>query len=280
MSTATGRRAPGRYPSLAERVLRGRARRYLLFLGGMCVAFGVVALAAPAPDASAESSNSGAGTLVWGLIFLAPIVWLWRTRRNRRRSDLLGAASLAKALRAGSLPAPVPPERLEQSGPVLEASEVCYVAEAPAELALFYGKPTVVRRYGLFAWGGPLAIALSMIVTLGSLDRARRKAKAAAPRWRDPEPVELWITSQRIILRHRGGQWWQLPYERLTSFDLDSDGLVLTGASGECPLKVRTPNAAWAFVLCRRLAGNVVDDVQLPVTLRRAELVPSVVYPG
>jgi hypothetical protein len=203
MHAATIRGARGRYPGLAERLLRGRAKRYLLSLGGMCALWGIAALATPPSEASTESSNSGASLIFWGLVFVAPIVWLWRTRRNGRRRDMRAAASLTKALRSDILPVPVTPATVEQSGAALMEGEACYVAEAPGELTLFYGKPTVVRRFFLFAWGGPLAVALSAIATLGSMDHARKKAKKAAPRWRDPEPVDIWITSARIIVRHR-----------------------------------------------------------------------------
>jgi hypothetical protein len=66
----------------------------------------------------------------------------------------------------------------------------------------------------------------------------------------------------------------------LTSFELERDGIVYTASNGECPVKLRTPYAAWNFVLCRRLGSGLVNGVQLPLALRRADVEASAAYPG
>ncbi|HUY09194.1 MAG TPA: hypothetical protein VMW80_07050 [Candidatus Dormibacteraeota bacterium] len=204
--------------------------------------------------------------LVVGVVCLAP----WAVARwnftQVRRSDLASAAALGQELRAHQVPTPVTPTRLSPEDNHLEPGEQLYVDGVKAQFLSFYGDPVVIQSGMFIAIGSPIAWAFTIIGNLMFWSHARKKRKAAAPRWRDPEPAQVWVTDRRFIVHAlKGGQsWLQLRYETLGPSALDRDGIVLQIPNEPLPAKLRVRAPGVIYVLYRYFATGQVFTVTSP----------------
>lgn len=242
------------YPTVLDRVLRGRRLRWVLALGTICLL------------GAAASPRQGASWIVLGMVLLGLTVAMLANRWLIRRRDKLSAAALSASLRSGEEPVPVPAAEVDTCGEHLDEDEECFLNRVPAEVSVFYGRPVVIQRAAVIAWGSPLAWALSAVFTFGLWSHGRKKAKKAAPQWREPTPVHMWITSKQLMIKSRRGNTnWHFPLHTIDSCSAEGDGLVFTTSTvPELPLKIRTRGAAWSSVLLHYLRGDGVVDVRLP----------------
>jgi hypothetical protein len=124
-----------------------------------------------------------------------------------RREGRRAARQLAANLAAGQRPMAVAPAGLSEGGVPLEPGETCVVAGAPVEIVQWYGDPVVLTRPMFFVWGSPLAWSVTAMSFMLHARGNRKRAKKAAPRWRDPERARLWLTDRRfLLLSGRGGR--------------------------------------------------------------------------
>jgi hypothetical protein len=209
----------------------------------------------------AAASPSGVMFLLLGLALVAATTVLRIHYRSLRRQDRAAARELARALRQGRRPTPVEPFALRQRGQTLESGENCYLDQHKAECLQWYGE-AIARQNRLFlAWGSPLAWALSITATLMFWSHDRKRAKAAAPAWRDPEPAHVWVTDRRFIIHGESGNrsWVQIRWENISNIWLESDGLVLI-LDGFPPMKLRMGPTAWTFVAANYFGWNRIAE--------------------
>ncbi len=208
----------------------------------------------------AAASPSGVMFLLLGLALVAATTALRIHYRSLRRRDHAAARELAEALRQGRRPAPVGAVALRERGQTLESGENCYLDQHKAECLQWYGE-AIARQNRLFlAWGSPLAWVLSITATLMFWSHDRKRAKAAAPAWRDPEPAHVWVTDRRFIIHGESGNrsWVQIRWEHISHMSLESDGLILV-LDGFPPMKLRMGAAAWTYVAVNHFGwGRVV----------------------
>lgn len=205
-------------------------------------------------------------TLVIGLVCLAP----WASARwnftQVRRSDLAAAAALGQDLRAHQVPMAVTPRRLSSEDNHLEPGEQLYVDGVKAQFLSFYGDPVVIQSGMFLAIGSPIAWAFTIIGNLMFWSHARKKRRAAAPRWRDPEPAQVWVTDRRFIVHGlKGGQsWLQLRFGDMGPSALDRDGIILQIPNEPLPAKLRVRAPGVIYVLYRYFATGQVFTVTSP----------------
>jgi hypothetical protein len=234
------------------------AHRYLGWIRRCTVAGGLLATIGLAGAKSA----SGVAFLLVGLGLLVAAIAVRVHFAHSRQSDRAAAKELAEALRHGDKPPAVSPAALTAWGYQLEPGESCYLDGVPAECLSWYGDPVLIHRRVVLAWGGPLAWGISIFGTLFFWRRNRKKAKAAAPRWRDPESLRLWMTDRRFILHGETGRksWVQIRWESINDLGVEGDGLVivLADAADLMPMKVRFGCAAWAQVWADHAASTQI----------------------
>jgi len=259
------------YPPYADRLLKGSRLKKTLWLGIIVSVYG---LTAPS-------------SLIIGLLLLAMPVYVLSVRRRVIRQDLASASALATALRGGVAPTPVNPAAIDTHGELLMPDESCYVNAESGEMSLFYGKPAQLTQGMVIAWGSPLAFIGSSIFTLGLLDRRRKKAGQAAPQWREMTPVDVWITSRRLLIKTRQtGQSLHIPLNEISSCSVDGDSLVIVGSRTnsefpvELPIRVRMQYAAWCSVLLYFLINGQVVNVQVPASSQSTETQLTATFPG
>lgn len=259
------------YPPAADRFLQGSRFRTTMWIGILVTVYGI---ASPT-------------SLIVGLLILALPVYVLRARRRVIRHDVASASDLAMALRGGGALTPVDPSSVDTRGELLMPDEVCYLNGESGEMSLFYGKPVELTRGMVIAWGSPLAFIWSSIFTLGLMDRKRKKAARAAPQWREMTPVELWITSRRLLIKTRKtGQSLHIPLDEISSCSVEGDSLVIVGSRTnneipvEIPIRVRTEYASWCSVLLHFLINGQIVDVQNPAGAQSDQLALGTGFPG
>jgi hypothetical protein len=258
------------YPPVLDRLLRGQRIRIVLGIGLISgIAFAV-------------DPQQNAFWLLVSLVFLGAIVGMLTNRWLVTRRDRLAAAALAGELRKGVPPVPIPPGQVDAYGEQFHEDEDCFVSRVPAERSIFYGKPTVVTRGAVIAWGSPLALAMSACFTFGLWQHGKKKAQKAAPQWREATRVYLWITSKRVMIKdRRGGKSLHFPLHMIQSCSVDEDGLVFVNSQlPGVPFKVRTRGAAWSSVLVHYLSGDGIVEVKVPVSLLSTESRVGAAFPG
>ena len=234
-----------------------RVRRICGWVGVVVAVVGAASVAKP----------DGVLFVVIGVGLLAVYAWMRVTASQARLRDLAVGRRLAESLQAQQWPAPVQPEALNAAGMRLEPGEVCLVDGADVELMQWYGDPVVLTRRFFFLWGSPLAWMVSILGMFGSWQHNRKKSKKAAPRWRDPERAQLWVTDRRFLLHGRTGNqsWVQIRWGSVRQSLLDGDGVVLLLDEWEhLPMKIRTAAPAWLFVLYRFASARQVFLPRLP----------------
>jgi hypothetical protein len=245
-------------------------RRRLRNVGVFCMTLALISF-----------GGSGVAGSVFLFVFGAAMFLPWASAKwqaiETRHEDLALATQLGTSLHSDQLPSPVSTPQLAAHHQVLEPGEVCYIDGAPATLYSFYGDPTVIRRGAILAFGSPLAWGVTIIGNLMFWSHGRKEQKKAAPRWRDPEPAQLWVTDRRLVLHGlKGNQAWvQLRYENLGFPLLEKNGVVLHLPELATPAKIRLRAPVTVYVLCRYLSLRQIFDVKLPWWSRKS--VPAAV---
>jgi len=239
---------PGQVPTMIPQHIK-LAPVWTIRATRLCAQIGLVVLVV-----GAGSINRPDGVLfvLIGAGLLAIYAWMRVRSSQVHRQDVDAGRYLADSLRSGNRPSPVVPEALGAAGVRLEPGETCFVDGAKVEIMQWYGDPVVLTRRFFFVWGSPLAWTFSILAIFGSWQHNRKKAKKAAPRWRDPEDAQLWVTDRRFLLHGRSGNqsWVQIRWQSIHQALLDKDGVVLLLDENEHrPMKIRTGTAAWIFVL-------------------------------
>lgn len=230
--------------SLENRLLPFRSRRATRVAGQI----GLVVLVVGA--ASVTKPDGVLFVLIGALLVVVYMAARFRelSARGEGRSR---ARQLAQDLRSGHVPAPVTPTGLSEARISLEPSESCFVAGAGVEIVQWYGDPVLLTRPMFFVWGSPLAwFATGMGLFIHSR-RNRKRAKKAAPRWRDPERATLWLTDRRLLMHggQHGDTWVQIRWPSIRHAALERDGIVMVlDEHTQRPMKIRTSAAAQLFV--------------------------------
>jgi len=223
----------------------------LLGLRRLC---GLVGLVVTVVGAASVTKPDGVLFVVVGVGLLALYGWMRAAASRARLRDIDAARQLAGRFQAGQWLVPIPPVVLAAVGIQLEAGENCFIDGADVEVLQWYGDPVVLTRRFFFVWGSPLAWMVSILAMFGFWQHNRKKAKKAAPRWREPERAQLWVTDRRFLLHGRTGNqsWVQIRWPSIRQSSLDKDGVVLLLDEHEHrPMKIRTRAPAWLFVLYR-----------------------------
>jgi hypothetical protein len=237
----------------------GKARRVLRNIGIFCLVLGALGL-------GSQGLSGSLVLFVLGIGFLVPWAIAKRETLEARRDDVALAAQVSSGVASAQLPVPVDTPRLAAHNQSLEPGETCYVDGAPAMLFSFYGDSTVVRRGFVFAMGSPLGWGITIIGNLMLWSRRRTALKRAAPRWRDPEPAQLWVTDRRFVIHGLTGSqaWVQLRYENVGLPSLEKDGIIFQLPELNTPAKLRLRAPATVYVLFRYLSLRQVFTVATP----------------
>jgi hypothetical protein len=259
---------PRSYPPLLDRLLKGTRLKRTFWFGVVAILFGAVL-------------NGGGSLIILGVLLVALPTWVVLKRWHVARHGALCASGFVEALRSGAEMEVIPPDLVDMRGDALFADEACYVNGAPGDVSLFYGNPVILTRGFVIAWGSPLAFMMSTIFTFGLWSRRRKQAAKAGPQWREATPIDIWVTSQRLVLKTRKGSMdFHMPHDEIVRCAVEGDGIVIVGArSPDVPLKIRTPYAAWISVLEHYLHGETVE-VKIPMALSGAQVSATTRYPG
>jgi hypothetical protein len=235
--------------------LRGRPARKLARFGVGLILIGAVG--SLQSDASAQVN-----AVFWGLVGVAMLVPFFREKsadRAARRLDLDATAQLVDGLRAGRWPDTVDPSRLRAQGFGLEPGEVCFIDGVRVDFLKFYGDAAVQRQGFVVAWGSLFAWIATAVVNYLWWSHNRGQAKKAAPHWRDPEPVQVWLTDRRYIVHQlrEGQEWFDVPWDVIARASAEADGLVLAlvGATDK-PFKLTIRNPVWHHTLLRHFQSR------------------------
>jgi hypothetical protein len=162
--------------------------------------------------------------------------WWWRSARLSARQFLVG----------------IDPPGIDIYGPVLGVDEYCLL-ETDLMMSRLYGGAGGYYRNNLFIVGRPLVMAGALAVN--AVVNHRRKVAArrnAVLRWHDEQPVNMWVTTHRLICE-TVGRLDSIWYDTITEFHPDLERWSLTLGFGNDIPPVRFVGPA-APMLCLRTA--------------------------